>query len=173
MHHLCWWSHNQNVKIFGYVYQNTNGLFVNWKTVLFLSVYVDDTKNGRTETKSFFDHVYLGCTQREWKTSKDIVDNYRAMFESRMSAGGEEQLHYSEKIWSKHFLMVLRHGRSCEEMRRKILRTGEQVNSTITQSRKSVNWGPSIQRRRNWISWRIVHSLLTNCLGVLVFGKNC
>ena len=31
---------------------------------------------------SFLDHVYLGCTQRECQTSKDIVDNYRNMFES-------------------------------------------------------------------------------------------
>ena len=39
------------------------------------------------EPTSFFDHVYSGCTQRERETSKDIVDNYRAMFESRISAG--------------------------------------------------------------------------------------
>ena len=36
---------------------------------------------------SFLDHVYLGCTQRECQTSKDIVDNYRNMFESKISAG--------------------------------------------------------------------------------------
>ena len=35
---------------------------------------------------SFFDHVHLGCTQRQCEISKDIVDNYRAMFESRISA---------------------------------------------------------------------------------------
>ena len=49
------------------------------------------------EPTSFLDHVYLGCTQRECKTSKDIVDNYRAMFESRMSTEGFENFHYSEK----------------------------------------------------------------------------
>ena len=38
------------------------------------------------EPKSFLDHVYLGCTQRHCETSKDIVDNFRAMFESRISA---------------------------------------------------------------------------------------
>ena len=36
---------------------------------------------------SFLDHVYLGCTQRQCEVSKDIVDNYRTMFESRISAG--------------------------------------------------------------------------------------
>ena len=49
------------------------------------------------EPTSLLDHVYLGCTQRECQTSKDIVDNYLYMFESRMSAGGKEKLPYSEK----------------------------------------------------------------------------
>ena len=28
------------------------------------------------ESKSFLDNVYLGCTQRECQTSKDMVDNF-------------------------------------------------------------------------------------------------
>ena len=43
------------------------------------------------EPTSFFDHVYLGCTQRECQISKDTVDNYRSMFESRTSAGAMEK----------------------------------------------------------------------------------
>ena len=43
------------------------------------------------ESTSFFDHVYLGCTQRECQISKDIVDNYRSMFESRISARATEK----------------------------------------------------------------------------------
>ena len=39
------------------------------------------------EPTSFLDHVYLYCNQRQCEISKDIVDNYRAMFESRISAG--------------------------------------------------------------------------------------
>ena len=35
------------------------------------------------EPTSFHDHVYLGCTQRQCEIS---VDNYRTMFESRISA---------------------------------------------------------------------------------------
>ena len=34
------------------------------------------------EPTSFLDHVYLGSTQRPCEISKDIVDNYRTMFES-------------------------------------------------------------------------------------------
>ena len=30
---------------------------------------------------SFLDHVYLGCTERECQTSKDIVDNYKRMLD--------------------------------------------------------------------------------------------
>ena len=41
---------------------------------------------------SFLDHVYLDCTQRECQISKDIVDNFRSMFESRISAGSTEKL---------------------------------------------------------------------------------
>ena len=70
------------------------------KKGLFLSVYVDDMKlAGKKqnldpmwkllnkevdlgEPTSFLDHVYLGCIQRQCEISKDIVDNYRTMFES-------------------------------------------------------------------------------------------
>ena len=41
---------------------------------------------------SFFDAVYLGCTQRECQISKDIVDIDGSMFESRISSGTTEKL---------------------------------------------------------------------------------
>ena len=65
-------------------------LFVHRKQGLFLSVYVDDIKMaGRKQNVSrmwkklmylvdldivFFDHVYLGCTQRECKSNETIVE---------------------------------------------------------------------------------------------------
>ena len=88
---------------------NWECLFVHREKGLFFSVYVDDIKlAGKKqnidpmwkvlnkevdlgEPISFLDHVYLGCTQRQCDISKDIVDNYRAMFESRT-----EKLPYSE-----------------------------------------------------------------------------
>ena len=84
---------------------NWECLFVHREKGLFLSVYVDDIKlAGKKqnldpmwkllnkevdlgEPTSFLDHVYLVCTQRQCEISKDIVDNYRTMFESRISAG--------------------------------------------------------------------------------------
>ena len=67
--------------------QNTNPM---WK------ILMKDVDLG--EATSFLDHVYLGCTQRQCEISKDIVDNYRTMFESRISAGATESLPCSENL---------------------------------------------------------------------------
>ena len=91
------------------------------------------------EPTSFLDHDYLGCTQREGKTSKDIVDNYRDMFESKISAGAVEKLPYSEKFGANISSWSYEKGRSCKEMRGKILRTCEQNNSTTIQSRNTMH----------------------------------
>ena len=50
------------------------------------------------EPTSFLDHVYLGCTQRQCEISKDTVDNYRTMFESRISAEGVEKLPFPQNL---------------------------------------------------------------------------
>ena len=44
------------------------------------------------EPTSFFDNIYFGSNQRECRISKDIVANYRDVFESRISAGAKEKL---------------------------------------------------------------------------------
>ena len=104
------------------------------KKGLFLSVYVDDIKlAGKKqnldpmwkvlnkevdlgEPTSFLDHVYLGCTQRQCEISKDIVDNYRTMFESRISAGGLEKLPFPQNVrissWSYD---MVGHAKKCVE----------------------------------------------------------
>ena len=89
-------------------------MFVHREKGLFLSLYVDDIKlAGKKqnldpmwkvfnkevdlgEPTSFLDHVSLGCTQRQREISKDNVDNYRAMFESMISAGATENDHARE-----------------------------------------------------------------------------
>ena len=90
---------------------------------LFLSVYVDDIKlAGKKqnldpmwkvlneevdlgEPTSFLDHVYLGCTQRQCEISKDTVDNYRTMFESRIFGGRSREITIPSK--TSYFIMVL------------------------------------------------------------------
>ena len=95
---------------------NWECLFVHREKGLFLSLYVDNIKlAGRKQNinpmwkllnkdvdlgdpTSFFDHVHLGCTQRQCEISKDIVDKYRTMFESRISAGATEKIPCSEDL---------------------------------------------------------------------------
>ena len=95
---------------------NLEYFFVLREKGLFLSVYVDDIKlAGKKQNidpmwkvlnkevdlgkpTSFLDHVYVGYNQRPCETSKDIVDNYRTMFESRISAGATEKLPCSENL---------------------------------------------------------------------------
>ena len=113
---------------------NWECLFVHRERGLFLSVYVDDIKLAgkkhnidpmwRVLNKevdlglptSFLDHVYLGCIQRQCEISKDIVDNYRTMFESRISAGGLEKLPFPQNIrissWSYD---MAGHAKKCVE----------------------------------------------------------
>ena len=83
-------------------------------------MYVDDTKlAGKKqnpmlkvpkkevdlgEPTSFLDHENLGCTQRQCEIRKDIVDNYRTMFESRISAGATEKITMLGK--SAYFFVV-------------------------------------------------------------------
>ena len=107
--------------------------FVHRENGLFLFVYVDDIKlAGRKqnihpmwevltevdlgEPTSFLDHVYLVCTQRHCEISKNVGDNYRVLFESRISAGRTEKLPYSEYFrissWSYD---VEGHARKCVE----------------------------------------------------------
>ena len=81
----------------------------------FLTVYVDYIKVGWKENldpmwtvlnkevdlgepTSLLDHVNLGCTQRKCEISKNIVDNYRTMFESRISAEGSEKLPFPQNL---------------------------------------------------------------------------
>ena len=81
------------------------------------------------EPTSFLDHVYLGCTQRQCEVSKDIVDNCRTMFESRISAGRLEKLPFPQNIrissWSYD---MAGHAKKCVE------RYCELANKTTLQS---------------------------------------
>ena len=114
---------------------NWECLFVHREKGLFLSVYVDDDIKlaGKKqnihpmwkvlnkevvlgEPTSFLDHENLGCTQRQCEISKDTVDNYRTMFESRISAGGVEKLPFSQNLrissWSYD---MAGHAKTCVE----------------------------------------------------------
>ena len=84
------------------------------------------------ESTSFVGHVYLGCTQRQCEISKDIVDNYRTMFESRISSGGTEKLPCSENLSISSWSYDMEgHAKKCVE------RYCELANKTTQQFYKS------------------------------------
>ena len=70
------------------------------------------------ERTSFLDHVHLGCTQRDGNPNELISEDYKKMFESRISAGATEKLpgwdnpHAKTMAWS--YDMEGRAERCCE-----------------------------------------------------------
>ena len=90
------------------------------------------------EPSSFLDHENLGCIQRQCEASKDIVDNYRTMFEARMSTWATEKITILGK--SAYLFVVKWHGRSYTEMCRTILWVGEQNDSSMTTTPKKKKW---------------------------------
>ena len=68
---------------FGYAYSYTV------KEGLFFSVFVDGMKLAGKKQN---------LDQRHCQVNKDIVDNYRTMFESRISAGGVEKLPFTQNL---------------------------------------------------------------------------
>ena len=115
----CYWKGNLRKSYWSTVgrrFPFGNAYTYTVKKGFFLSVYVDDINlAGKKqnidpmwkvlnkefdlgEPTSFLDHVYLGCTQRQCEIRKDVVDNYRTMFESRISAGATEKLPCSENL---------------------------------------------------------------------------
>ena len=113
---------------------NWECVFVNRGKGLFLFMHVDEKKIvGKKqnidplwkvlmkevnlgEPTPFLDHVHLRCTQRECETSKDTVDNYRTMFESRISAERVEKLPFPRNLrissWSYD---MAGHAKKCVE----------------------------------------------------------
>ena len=81
---------------------------------------------------SFLDHVHLGCTQRQCEISKDMVDNYRTMFESRISARRTEKLPFSQNLRISSWSYDMEG--SCKEMCGAILRVSQQDEATTPQS---------------------------------------
>ena len=109
---------------------NCECLFVHRVKGLFLSVYVDYIKmDGKKQNnnpmwtvlnkKLIWEKQHLSlmpyildCTQRQYEISKDIVDNYKIMFESRISAGATEKLPCSKNVrissWSMTWKVMQR-----------------------------------------------------------------
>ena len=82
--------------------------------------------------------TYLGSTQRQSKIRKDIVDNYRTMFESRISAGGVEKLPFprNHRISSWSYDMA-GHAKKCVERYCELAnKTTQQLYASMTTTSK-------------------------------------
>ena len=101
------------------------------------------------EPKSFLDHVYLGCIQRECQVSDDVVANYRDMFESRILAGAKEN--YSQ------------------ELQGKLMQKSYRLGFTAWKVMQRNAWKDIANLQRHAL--RIVYSLFTNCSEMSVFGS--
>ena len=168
----------------GRKFQIGNVSFEHREKGLFLSVYVDDIKlAGKKqnldpmwkllnkevdlgEPTSFLDHVYLGCTQRQCEISKDIVDNYRTMFESRISAGGTEKLPFPQNprisSWSHDM----------EGRAKKCVERYFELANKKTQQLYKVSTPCIDDHYFNEICCRIVKCMLPNCSEMLLLGTN-
>ena len=122
------------------------------------------------EPTSFLDHENLGCTQRKCEISKDIVDNFRTMFESRMSAGRLEKLPFPQNLrissWSYE---MAGHAKECVE------RYCELANKTTQQLYKVST--PCIddhhfKEEETKSVGELSNYMLSNCSEMLILGKN-
>ena len=95
--------------------------------------------------------MYSAWMQTEWNSHWTIYEDVWITcycWSSRKITGMAETSRANSSV-------VLRYGRTCSKMRWAVL------------------WiGKSIQTRWTWICWRIVRSMITNCLNMLVFGTN-
>ena len=122
------------------------------------------------ELTCFLDHVYMGCTQRQCETSKDIVDNYRTMFESRISAGGTEKLPYSEnfRISSWYYDMAGRAKKCVERFCELANKTTQQLYEVSTPCLTTI-----ISKKRKQNPWencqKVCSQIVLKCF---IFGTN-
>ena len=96
------------------------------------------------------------------QTSKDVMDNFRNMFELIL------------RNLAHTFLRVLWCGRSCKEMRGTILRTGEQNNSTVIQSRNTCIDDHQIKEEENGSVGElstVCSQIVLKCLYLARFGR--
>ena len=131
----------------------TQNIVPMWKL---LNKYVD-----LGEPTSFLDHEYLGCTQRQCETSKNIVDNYRNHVWIQNFRWSDGKLPCSENLrissWSYDMEGVMPRNVWDDIVSWQTRRLN---NSTMYQHQALI-WWPSLQRRKieirkNWLKMLIL-----------------
>ena len=137
------------------------------RKMLFLSVQTDDVKltgkkrnidpmwkvqrkNSVWTSQRHSWTTYMGCTQRECDTSRDIEDNYRIMFAFQDLCRSKRKTILFRGAWRRHLPLVFWYGRSCKEMCRAMLWADEQkkhskctkfkLHALMTINSKNTNW---------------------------------
>ena len=121
-------------------------------------------------SSSFLDHENLGCTQRECKPNERILSEYRRNVRITNFCWSNWKITRVGKASRKDGGVVLRHGRARSNMRWEILRTSKPKDRATFHSLMFLLGWSSFQERGTWISWRIVKSMLTKFLVMLVPG---
>ena len=121
------------------------------------------------EPTSFLNHVYLGCTQRQCQISKDIVDNYRTIFESRISAVVVEKLTFTQNIrissWSYDMAV---HAKKCVERYCELVnRTTQQLYKVSTPCIDDHHFKEEEEMKSVGV---FVTRMLSNCSEMLILG---
>ena len=160
----CYGKGNLSKSHYSYTVKKGYSYLCVWMTSKWLERNKILIQCGNYSTKRLiWENQHLSLIMKTWSVLKDnvkwakIVDNYRTMFESRISAGATEKLPCSEIMcissWSYHM-------------------EGHAKKSTTPQSLNSMHWWPSLQRRRIEIRGRLVKSMLSNCSEMLILGTN-
>ena len=129
-------------------WKENNNIIPTWK------ILMKDVDLG--EPMSIFDHVYLGGTQRECQISKDIVDNCRNMFESRISRGALENYQFL-----RNRMRIFLHG----SMTGKVVQRNEWKDIVNWQTKRRNNFSKSQHHALTTTnSKKKKRDLLENCL---------
>ena len=118
-----------------------------------------------TQQRSRFGRTWIMYT---WDALKDNVEWAKMLWTITEPCSAEKYL-FSKSLY---FSMVLRHGRSCNEMCGAILWVSQQDDSATLQRMYSMHRRPPLQSRRNDICWRNVTSMLSNCSEMHLLGTN-
>ena len=126
------------------------------------------------EPTSFLDYVYLGCTQRECEPKESLVNDYRKMFESRISAEATEKLPQSEKIGAN----AIAGSYDMEERAKNALNdSANWQTTTLGNYTKSAHPALTIvsSRRKNWKQWENCQNkccqIVLTCLYLARIGR--
>ena len=95
------------------------------------------------------DHVYLVCSQRQCEISKDIVDNYRTMFESIISVGATEKLPFPQNLRISSWSYDMEgHAKKCVEQYCELANKNDSTLQSILHALTTI-----ISKKKNWNPW--------------------